>query len=248
MTGRIRSPRRPRLHRPRAHPAALLARHRSRTPGGKASKAAPDRLTSWGTFISAIAAAAGLIVSGVATWTAVAALNDQREQSVTEAEEQTRARAGRVSVWAEETWDSKATIHIMNRSADPVVRWGLDHRFLKAGEVTRQNTYPRPHAPQPKELREWSLIVVETPLAPCSHYVFDAAKFTDRLHLEPNESGRGSIEGITFHDSTGTAWTRDLNSSLVRGSPQQFLVGLGRAVKPNQVIKEVGKAVSCNTS
>ncbi len=186
---RMRSPRRRVLHQPRARLAVLIARRRRRSIGEGTSVAPADRLSSWGAFISAMATAAGLVVSGVATWTAVEALNDQCEQSASQAREQTRRRAGRVSIWTENVYDASSTLHLMNRLPDPVARWGL---LASAPEFSRGwNEFKRgPLPPPPVHVRHRRLIQVQALLPPCSHIVLDLPPVVKKLE--------SSVEGASI--------------------------------------------------
>ncbi|MFI6523220.1 hypothetical protein [Streptomyces uncialis] len=90
-------------------------------PAGGEPRGGHQWLTSWGTFISAIAAALGLAVSGVASCAAWRALHDGRENEV-------RAQASLVTTWSESHRDGDHVVHVVNRSFDAVFLWALPFR------------------------------------------------------------------------------------------------------------------------
>ncbi len=75
--------------------------------------------------MATLAAAAGLVVSGLATWTAVEALRDQRALMVQDDREKKRARAARFTAWRFEWDDRHLKLFVMNRSPHPVISWAL---------------------------------------------------------------------------------------------------------------------------
>ncbi|MER5949521.1 hypothetical protein ABT127_26065 [Streptomyces sp. NPDC001904] len=110
--------RRGRVRLARQRPAPSRVRRRS--------VAADDWLlglpwTTIGTVVGAMAAIGGLIFSGVATYYSAVVAQQQLEQTREDSEKEDRSQAARVNFWTEEpAKGSEQTLHLMNRSLDPV--------------------------------------------------------------------------------------------------------------------------------
>ncbi|MEV0527066.1 hypothetical protein AB0I66_26900 [Streptomyces sp. NPDC050439] len=191
-----------------------------------------------------MAAAAGLLVSGVATWATVAALRDQRTQSVSEDNQALRSRAGRVSAWIETHKGEYKDLHLINRSPDPVVNWGL--LYKESANEVRINGYEL----ERMDLRDTTPMTLLTALPPCSHSKIDMLRVAKLASIIRNPYGDPKprknpfhLVGITFYTSDGSGWIRNLQGSLVRHSMQSGYAETDGDAVP---VKNAGKAAMCH--
>ncbi len=170
-------------------------------------------LTSWGTFISALAAAGGLVVGGVASWAAVEALRDQRAD---DAEDRARAvadHASHLTAWLDHPnlidAKSRGAFHVMNRTPDPISEWGV--RFaIMSGSVA----VGRPR---------FTVISMHDAVPPCMKLTFDFGDLSMRYRVK-NELREMIVVGVQFTDRSGKRWRRTIGAhSPFSSGPRQVL-------------------------
>ncbi len=177
---------------------------------------ASEWLTTWGTFISAVAAAGGLVVSGIASWTAVATLQDQREESAESEAAAQSHQASRVSVWLD--YDHRhflpshgeQTAYILNRSPDPINSWEIMIDFPPKSGSGLPST--------PPGLSSGMFVEPRQTIPPCTLVKFDASDIsTDDFASSQTSEGPAAVTGIEFSDSYGRRWRRGISSPLRKG-------------------------------
>lgn len=129
----IRQQRRARVRLAQQRPAPIRVRARSRAT---AFRSLP--WTTVGTAIGAIAAIGGLVFTGVATYYSAVVSRQQLDQVREDNALRERDQATRVSFWTEtmphdEGYESTTTVHVVNRSADPVSDIHLEFIVLDGG-------------------------------------------------------------------------------------------------------------------
>jgi hypothetical protein len=117
-------------------------------------------LTSWGTFIAAMAATAGLAVGAVASlsaWQAVQAQNSKDQ----------RAQASLVTIWEEKRSDGQGMLHLSNRSLDPIETWILVLYSFPETEKEKKRSY-------------------SSSLPPCTEIILNPATLPNRRTDKPD--------------------------------------------------------------
>ncbi|MES5824888.1 hypothetical protein [Streptomyces sp. RG80] len=165
-----------------------------------------------GTALAAVAAVGGLWASAVATYWSQQTAKDQLQQSQEGAEQERRAQAQGVSYWAE-PGRSGWTVHIQNRSPDPVPWLSL---------TIETKIYAELKDPDGWDLRFAKLNVETTGLAPCTELIYKQSQFQDGASfwasffegLHPDDAGELQVSAIEsvpqarFTDKDGQAWIR----------------------------------------
>lgn len=200
-------PQQVRLARQRTRPDRIRRRSGGRAQPSRSRTAATEWLTSWGTFLSAIAAAGGLIVSGFASWAAVAELRDQREEKAAERQSDLANEASHILAWTDynprlpfQTPEADArprgNIFILNRSQSPIVEWGVVFKQLQqvGSSVTIENG------------RFFGVI---QSIPPCTKLTIPVREVEGLSSI-----GYNAVTGIEFRDSRGGKWARSLSGRL----------------------------------
>lgn len=159
--------------------------------------------------MSAIAAAVGLVVSGVATWTAVEALKDQRGLMAEDDRDKERARAARFTAWRNGWDDRHVKIFVMNRSPDPVISWALVvGNYEDLYDTGTGGSSAEPTELPGDELIGFRITPIGTPLDPCTRYLVDLKDYEDAE----------SVIAVDFVSASGERWRRD----LFGGTPERY--------------------------
>lgn len=201
-----------RVRMARRHPAPQCVRQR--LPRSRRDEPRPvlsDWLSSWGTFISAIAAAIGLIVSGIATWAAVRSLNEQQADSKQEDQLRAREQASQVSTWLEDGDPFSGVVVIDNYSVYPIEKWGLYLRVDADSNPSKSDFNVPPRAEG-----------VTNVIPPCTRVLINLVKFRKDVAMDLNDVDASRdiyVEGINFEDAQGKAWHRQMANSLLGGKP-----------------------------
>ncbi|MGW6487139.1 hypothetical protein [Streptomyces sp. NPDC055056] len=165
-----------------------------------------------------MAAIGGLWASAVATYWSQQTARDQLQQSRDDAEKDERAQAVAVSAWYEGI-DSQWTVHVLNRSPDPVP--ALKVTFSGRVVFEKFNGY----LPKGKWERAW-LTVETSRLAPCTELIYSPRQISHTWTRYPEERVErptfqvflSGIDSTEFTDREGRNWWRD-RTELKRGSP-----------------------------
>jgi hypothetical protein len=168
-------------------------------------------LSSWGTFISALAAAVGLVISGIATWVAVKTLNEQQADSKQEDQLRAREQASQVSTWIEDGDSFSGVVVVANYSVYPIEKWGLYLRVDADPDSSKSDF----NAPARAE-------GITNVIPPCSRVLVDLVKFRKDTAMALNgvaASREIYVEGINFEDAQGKSWHRQMANSLLGGKP-----------------------------
>ncbi|QKZ19910.1 hypothetical protein [Streptomyces chartreusis] len=155
------------------------------------------------TGLAALAAIGGLWAQAVATNWSQQTAKDQLQQSRDDAEQRKRAQAQAVSYWAQEGKGGEWSLHIQNRSPDPVP-W-----FTLTGLAY---FYPD----EKDGLKDWAVILDITTrgLAPCTEFIYTKRMFQQyfkdnaRNDLIDDLGPIISVPQAQFADKDGHLWTR----------------------------------------
>ncbi|WP_406066174.1 hypothetical protein OG462_41565 [Streptomyces sp. NBC_01077] len=157
-------------------------------------------LSSWGTMLSALAAAIGLLFTGTVAWFSVSTARQQSAQSL-------RAQATRVGFWEEPAPDEHIMTVLENRSLDPVT----DVEVLFEPVL--------PFDPHPGYIS-----IRFSYMPPCTRFTFPEGSFDKALkHLETSPFTKAPPAGgtpaavIQFYDANGIHWVRN-DTSLRQGT------------------------------
>ncbi|GAA1141884.1 hypothetical protein GCM10009577_77530 [Streptomyces javensis] len=207
--------------------------------GGSSRRARGDWLNSWGTFISAIAAAIGLLVSGVATWAAVEALNEQRADARQEDELRAREQASQVSVWLEDDGSPfDGVVAVANYSVYPIERWGL--YFLIDSDPARDR-------------ESWNgsptSIGIGKSIPPCTRALIDLTKFRRGVDLNDSSldpSRKINARGIVFMDAQGEEWHRGITDEFSEIEPGLRSGWVGDSAESRAISFESERLTGCS--
>ncbi|MEW2403459.1 hypothetical protein [Streptomyces sp. NPDC046862] len=163
-------------------------------------------ITVAATGLAAIAAIGGLWAQAVATYWSQQTAKDQLSQSKQQSEQEARAQARAVSYWLEGNRGETFTLHLQNRSPDPVPWITL---VLDRTVVALKGT------PGPQKVR---YTLTTTRLAPCTELVYSK----DQLLLAVERPGGsrwvsfiglvGDVQQAFIRDRDGKGWKRTANS------------------------------------
>lgn len=224
MTEESRRHVRLRLARRHTAPTRVRARAREEPPAPQSDPEASSVRRAWSwlrrrrwshivtvtaTGLAAIAAIGGLWAQAVATNLSQQTAKDQLNQSKDDAAEKQRAQAQAVSYWKEEGNNGEWSIHIQNRSLDPVP-W-----FILTAEAKMR----RQHSAS-EDGPNVVLHIETSGLAPCTELIYARRLFNSRLNYVAKISGSpnlewGSITSIPqarFADNDGRIWMRTAKS------------------------------------
>lgn len=227
---RVRAPR-VRLRRSRLRNRAIQSR--------ESSNALATWLSSWGTFLSAVAAAAGLIISGIATYAAVQTVEDQRATLEEEQAEELRSQASRVTAWQriaavrDTPLPEGGALHVRNRSPDAITGWGIVFDEGRPSRVKPGSAWP----PEETLSSDTAMYILYTPLPPCSELIVDVEQLLD----DPD-----SFVGVSFYDSRGVRWIR-LRDGKLRQSNIEPVIVYSRFLQESAVVKLNETARVCET-
>jgi hypothetical protein len=158
-------------------------------------------ITVAGAAAAALAAIVGLWFQAVATYWSQQTAKDQLEQSREDGDREKREQASRVTAWFEDQYEiSKAKIHVLNRSPDPVGRVDIV-LLLDTGKLDGK-------------IQNWRL--VRHSLEPCTELVYPVKG----MKLKPWDSYRDSgtwstpsfmlgLAQMYFYDRDGRNWIRE---------------------------------------
>jgi hypothetical protein len=166
----------------------------------------------WGTLIAAVAAAAGLIFTGISTFYGVKVSQAQLDQAKEESSDKEREQASRVAIWTEGAKNSNNLV-LANRSLDPVrVPTLLFLADFETGTDSWGNAYD----------------IFMGGIPPCSKYTI-----TPKLVNLEDGSGRKLPNDavftalfVAFTDSAGNSWIRLQSGKL---APRTDLRGVENA-------------------
>ncbi|MFI8206733.1 hypothetical protein [Streptomyces sp. NPDC085937] len=187
------------------------------------------------TVVAAMVAAAGLGVTAWGTLISARVAEDQLVQSKVQSEERTRRQASRITYWEE---GDEATV-VANRSLDPVNLY-LTVNYFHAAE-------------DPNDAGRGQVLVAVGTLPPCSRLAIPEAQLEGVI---PNEEREGfyvfSVSEISFTDTYGQRWTRDIDGTLTHGWPElpnrelgdvrEFMKWLKGASRKMSALDECGAA------
>ncbi|MEU9780931.1 hypothetical protein AB0H92_08180 [Streptomyces phaeochromogenes] len=168
------------------------------------------RRIDWGQLSTAAGVflgAAGLALTGVATYYGARVSDDQLEQSREDAAREEQAQARQISSWVTRQ-DGSEQIHVLNRSLD-AVNWPQ-----LAFVVTRSIT------PDSNELKSSSVLYVSAQvgtLSPCTELIISRSSVKllkrGRLGLDSGEAKQVNrliqVRAIMFMDNAGRYWVRN---------------------------------------
>lgn len=201
----------------RQRPRPLHVRSRPRTTAAERGRGTFEWLSAWGTFVSAVAAAVGLIFAGLASWVSVATLNDQRADDESDRKREMAAQASRVAMWSDEYLDQhgkyRSVLHIMNRSPAPIVRWSLE---------TAHASSPLPIG---RDFPSDSLTAIGNIIPPCTELTLDLRQNNEHFPAEAKVKGKYVlVTAMRFQDSYGQEWVRERHGALGKGPllPRSF--------------------------
>jgi hypothetical protein len=144
--------------------------------------------------IGAIAAIGTLGATAYATYYGAEVAREQLQQSQEDAEQNSRAQATRVSFWVSSGDTGDGSVHLMNRSPDPV------HDVLIGyADVRMPNSA--------------SFVTRVGYLAPCSELTYEHGALGYNKAVFDGPTGAEwettlKIRGVSFFDRDGTGWTR----------------------------------------
>jgi hypothetical protein len=161
-------------------------------------------LASWGTLISAIAAAVGLIVGGFSSCAAWNTARDTREALQRDLQRYKAEQASLIMAWEEHESlipgrNKTVKLHVRNRSLDPVPQWFVAY------------------ADQDLSGKRLAIQVLESfNLPPCSELIINANQAFHSLDWQ--SAGKVTFfEVFEFWDTSGNVWTRDERGILKSG-------------------------------
>lgn len=204
-----------------------------------------DNWTQIGTVAAVLVGAGTLLFTGIATLFQARVAEDQLEQSRRTSEQQEREQAALVSHW---TSDRESTLHIMNRSLDPV------HEVeLAFAALTKQDARQQP--PRGRV----TFVVKLGSLPPCSEVVISEQTVGLRWHpavprhlrgqdpVRPglprgdwrrlNRLQRLELLKMDFVDRDGAGWSRDGDSQLEDGRHGVGYPVGGNAASPGRFVR-----------
>ncbi|MDX2813419.1 hypothetical protein PV410_12780 [Streptomyces sp. PA03-5A] len=211
--------RRARLRLARQRPGASRVRARERAEEPEAgSRLGGLNLLTAGAVVTIVASLGGLVTTGIgAIWSARVSA-DQLEQSREQAQQRTRDQAGHVSYWVDHSSEGVSSLHLMNRSPDPVADVKIIFRAFVGVDKNEERQYA-------------VFNVMLNSLPPCTTTDVDrqnlfyvgpygtetslifAAPLNKRRYMAPGGLKKvGDVEleavGIAFVDRDGERWVR----------------------------------------
>ncbi|MFD6174312.1 hypothetical protein [Streptomyces coeruleorubidus] len=183
----------------RQRPDRVRARERAEQPEPAQPEESPPwlRRVPWahiGTVVGAAAAIGGLVFTGVATFYGAEVSKDQLNQSRDDTERESRDQAMRITYWEEASWDEGGSIHVINRSPDPVSRIGVAVSAMPLNARVKHLYYlPLKNVP------------------PCSELVFPEEEITPlsgkATHVRLSRM-EWDVQYLRFTDRDGKHWQR----------------------------------------
>lgn len=165
-------------------------------------------LTVTGTVIAIVAGIAGLWFQAVATYWSQQTSRDQLQQSKEDSEREKREQATKVNFWREgEIRTSAQTIHVVNRSPDPITSVFLD--------LVVMDDHPDVYAN------------FESAIPPCTEMVFSTSGMQAHRYFTKGSKavgGRWYVSDIVFGDRDGQTWKRTV-SGLTKTRPTDARLG-----------------------
>lgn len=213
-----------RLARRRPAPGRVRARVRDQEPTPITEPdEAPRRQTMWerlesvplvhgltvaGTVIAIVAGIAGLWFQAVATYWSQQTSRDQLTQSKKEGEREEREQAMKVNFWrGGETRTGDQTVHVVNRSPDPITSVFLDLMVIDADSDVYAS--------------------FESYIPPCTEVVFSTSNMQAHRYSTKGSKTVGSkwfVNDIVFVDRDGQTWKRT-TSGLTKMRPTDARLG-----------------------
>ncbi|MFC8124423.1 hypothetical protein [Streptomyces sp. NPDC057302] len=202
-----------RLARRRPSPDRVRARVRD---GGEQSRGGRLRRidwATWGTVAGVIAGIGTLLFTAIATYYGAAVSKDQLDQSREDAARQTRDQASQVAAWTEIDSENEFTVHLRNRSQDPVesvrlVFWAYVEPAVGVGHVDVVQF-------------EQTMSVI----GPCSDMIVEekALRYSKTVRADlgklPDNPGV-EVKYVEFMDRDGGYWVRAPGSGLDQMDPR----------------------------
>ncbi|MFI1028302.1 hypothetical protein [Streptomyces sp. NPDC020951] len=146
-------------------------------------------LSSWGTMLSALAAALGLVFTGIVAWFSVSATRQELEQD-------RRFQASKVTFWTERPTENEYITIISNRSVDAVTDIEMLFRVPPFG---RDRTY-------------YAGLRLDG-IPPCTRISIPEDLLGNLIRgMEYKLRGSTSPDSIQFYDSNGTPWVRGIDA------------------------------------
>ncbi|MFF4501826.1 hypothetical protein [Streptomyces sp. NPDC001401] len=158
-------------------------------------------------MISALAAAVGLIFSGIVTVLGAQAAQDQRQQQAADSARERRQQAAQISYWWEYSSKGEADLIINNRSLDPVYSLTVYLRY-QSSWIKVPGEGNAPHQPRKGSTVGYEFDVVP----PCTRLdlteVVMAKTWQQSLDYVPDSVRLVEIPAMTFQDASGANWKR----------------------------------------
>ena len=164
-------------------------------------------LSSWGTFVSAVAAAVGLIFTGVVTYFSAAAVVDQQALTKEQQQRDRQSQASQVGFWYANGKPNKDDIAVVsNRSPDALYELVVSFTFLKWPPDLEDKAV---HGANDREVKA-EYFTASIP--PCTRRIFNKkAMHTafDRLAKNTHIDVEQPVSTVlVFRDAQGVQWAR----------------------------------------
>lgn len=192
-----------------------------------------------------MAAAAGLIVGGVASYAAVQTLREQVKAAAEDDARALSAQARRLTIWTDAEAERPAhVLHVLNRSPDPITDWYLLYR----GSITDGKTsegFETGHSVDTVE-------AFPVPIPPCTQFTIRLTEVYQHVDWAGETERKGQkvpdaeVLAVAFSDVNQKTWTRDVSGTLVEGFPETHQISTVSEDDARRALKKTSPARLCN--